>query len=476
MIKWDDLQSNRTLYRWQEEAIEVVREAWKTDEPNTTIAAVTGAGKTEVAVRLINEWDGIVTVVVPRKALMLQWRDDLEPYAIVGRFGGGSIRGWGDETGYINIATLNAMRSGKLASYLNDFLDRKHLIIVDECHNLRGNKSRKALDNIPCDAVIGLSATPHPTKEAKEVVEALCGPIRYSYRYGQALHDGVIPPFVLHAVQIPMENAERNELASIDNRIKKAMKESREWWGERRGREMLELAKRLGMMRKRLLNDVESRYVLSSNILNQEDGVPTMVFHDTIDGVERLARMTPNLNPAIYHSKSKEGNEQIQRFLSGDTQHLYSCLALAEGFNAPRVERAVMMSGPNAPLRRIQTLGRCLRGKTDKPNEIYFLYVAGTKDEDGLHNLLKTADIPDYINGDEKRQIVNHWRWDLANGFVSIEAPKAPKAFIPSTPQKCEKCGRTFKSEVGLNSHYCRDVKWMYEDPPRTFEEMFGSD
>ena len=71
---------DRTLYRWQKEAIEVVREAWETDEPNTTIAAVTGAGKTEVAVRLINEWDGIVTVVVPRKALMLQWRDDLEPF------------------------------------------------------------------------------------------------------------------------------------------------------------------------------------------------------------------------------------------------------------------------------------------------------------------------------------------------------------------------------------------------------------
>ena len=466
--------NHRTLYRWQEEAIEVVREAWKTDEPNTTIAAVTGAGKTEVAVRLINEWDGIVTVVVPRKALMLQWRDDLTPH-IVGRFGGGSIRGWGNETEYINIATLNAMRSGKVADFLKDD-DRKHLIIVDECHNLRGNKNRKALDNIPCDAVIGLSATPHPSKEAKEVVEALCGPIRYSYRYGQALHDGVIPPFVLHAVQISMSEIEGNELRSIDRRIKKAMKESREWWGERRGQEMLELAKRLGMMRKRLLNDVKSRYFLCYNILNDDCDVPTMVFHDTIDGVERLARMTPNLNPAIYHSKSKEGNEQIQRFLSGDTQHLYSCLALAEGFNAPRVERAVMMSGPNAPLRRIQTLGRCLRGKTDKPNEIYFLYVAGTKDEDGLHNLLKTADIPDYISGDEKRQIVNHWRWDSANGFVSIEAPKAPKAFIPSTPQKCEKCGRTFKSEVGLNSHYCRDVKWMYEDPPRTFEEMFGSD
>ena len=194
--------SDRTLYRWQKEAIEVVREAWKTDEPNTTIAAVTGAGKTEVAVRLINEWDGIVTVVVPRKALMLQWRDDLTPH-IVGRFCGGSIRGWGNETGYINIATLNAMRSGKVADFLKDD-DRKHLIIVDECHNLRGNKNRKALDNIPCDAVIGLSATPHPSKEAKEVVEALCGPIRYSYRYGQALHDGVIPPFVLHAVQIPM--------------------------------------------------------------------------------------------------------------------------------------------------------------------------------------------------------------------------------------------------------------------------------
>ena len=186
--------------------------------------------------------------------------------------------------------------------------------------------------------------------------------------------------------------------------------------------------------------------------------------------------MTSDLNPAVYHSKSKQGNNEIQRFLTGETQHLYSCLALAEGFNAPRVERAIMMSGPNAPLRRIQTLGRCLRGRTDTPNEIYFFYVAGTKDEMGLHNLLKTADIPATIevNGDTI-DVVKHWRTGTCCNLTAIEAPTEPEAFKARIPQKCEKCGRSFKSEVGLNSHHCVDRSWMNEDPPATLEEMFAS-
>ena len=410
--------TQRTLYRWQSEALDAVRQAFATDTPDTTIAAVTGAGKTEVALRVMEEWTGLVTVVVPRKALMVQWRDDIDndPFLhshIVGRFGGGGIKGWGGgAAGRITIATLNAMRSGKVTEAIEKS-DMKHLVIVDECHNLRGEKNRLALSDeiTPRDAVLGLSATPHPTIEAQDVIESLCGPIRYSYRYAQALADDVIPEFVLNAVQVPLTPEERTAIASVTQKIKGVMRD----YNESGDHHLKTLAQHLGMERKRLLNDATSRYSLAVRLLNQEPDTPTMVFHDTIEGVEKLGRATSHLEPAIYHSKSKEGQRSINRFLSEETNHLYSCLALSEGFNAPRVERAIMMSGPNAPLRRIQTLGRCLRGKTDEPNQIYFFYVPNTKDADGLHNLLEEGDIPS--------DVVLHWTMD-EEGLSPISKPE----------------------------------------------------
>lgn len=177
-----------------------------------------------------------------------------------------------------------------------------------------------------------------------------------------------------------------------------------------------------------------------------------MLFHDRTEDVDRLATMTPHLNPAVYHSNRPSANEEIESFITGDTDVLYSCMALTEGFNVPRVKIAVMMSGSNAPLRRIQTLGRCLRGDDGEPNQIYFLYVKGTKDEEGLGNLIREADLP--------KSVIQHYTmndtWMEATGnTTSIAETPLFAQFTTTTRPECEKCGRTFKGQVGLNTHHC---------------------
>jgi len=484
-----------TLYNWQEEALEIGIKHVEAEE-NSTFAAVTGSGKTLLATRIAEHvlalgWH--VTIIVPRKALMTQWREDLPMDA--GRIGGGSIKGWPqDGTQNVTIATINSMRDGKGRALGGE----RHLVIVDECHNLRGAKNRNALsqENCPHTCVVGLSATPHPTEKDKEVVESLCGPIRYTYRYGQALADGVIPPFVLHAIQIPMDAEEQREHLIISDKIKGVMKEANREWGAERNR-LMQIAKMMGLKRKRLLNACRSRFHIALRILNHHGkDAPTLLFHDTIEGVERMSQMTGHLNPAVYHCKTKKGSEQIERFTSAETNHLYSCLALTEGFNVPRVQKAIMMSGPNAPLRRIQTLGRCLRGKAEEPNEIFFFYVKGTKDEMGLHNLLTTADIPESIkvNGDTIK-VVHHWCVDKRGSPVAQEGTRAAElgihpveppihhAFVAkqwssSGPQHCEKCGRDFRSEVGLNNHHCVKSSGRVDKDGnrivRSWEDIFG--
>tara|TARA_R110002110_G_scaffold391655_1_gene604933 strand:- start:48 stop:1511 length:1464 start_codon:yes stop_codon:yes gene_type:complete len=446
------------------------------------------------------EFVDMVTIIVPRKPLMIQWRDALiesgDSPQDIGRIGGGGIKGWKAEVKpHINIVTINAMRDGKMKQHLSSVPDdvRNHLVIVDECHNLRGEKNRLALsrENCPREAVLGLSATPHPTAEARAVVESLCGPIAYSYRYGQALADGVIPPFKLNAVQVPLSRGESRDIVVLDQRIKGVMRDRNEAFDHGTRAHLTQIAKQLGMKRKRILNRCRSRFVATLNILNVHGpDTPTLLFHESIPDIERLAEMTPHLSPALYHSQQKKADSGLERFLRKETNHLYSCLSLTEGFNVPWVQVAVMMSGPNAPLRRIQTLGRCLRGKSDTPNEIYFLYVPGTKDETGLYNMLNAGDIPQTIqvNGDTI-SVVEHYRWSASESkCVPIDAPKPPEVFIARTRDDaplrgktegrptaveimesqrtgepiprltCDECGRTFKGNVGLNDHHCMPV------------------
>ena len=177
------------LYRWQKEAIQASKD--EIEEGNgAAIAAATGTGKSKVATELMkwyetrSTFDSVFTIVVPTKALMIQWRDGLIEEGwdadIIGRCGGGSIKGWKDApTDRINITTIQSLQKGKLV--LPEFLDT-HMVIVDECHNLRGAKARHCLDNVRFDAIIGLSATPHPTDEARGIVENVIGRIVYSYR------------------------------------------------------------------------------------------------------------------------------------------------------------------------------------------------------------------------------------------------------------------------------------------------------
>ena len=417
---FSDLGYDFELYDWQKRALDLI------DCNDGCIAAITGSGKSLVAMermkKHLTDWTGLpidcvplITVVVPTKALMIQWHEELIAYGFppewIGRKGGGSIKGWKNASvqGGINITTFASLSKGRpdwipleedITSGMES--DIRHLVVVDECHNLRGKVMRKALspEICPRDYTLGLSATPHPTEEARRTITELIGPVLMSYRYAEALADGVIPPFKLNLVQIPIEVDEDKEIEFMSKRIRRLMQDA-DYAPYEESNRLKAIARNLGSQRKRLINRVRGRNHMAIRVLNRYEDRPTLLFHDSTDDVDRLAQMTQHLNPSVYHSNTNTGDQALEAFKNGETDHLYSCLALTEGFNVPRVQVAIMMSGPNAPLRRIQTLGRCLRGK-DTVNEIFFFYVNHKKDLEGVHNLIETADIPP--------QVIHHYK------------------------------------------------------------------
>jgi superfamily II DNA or RNA helicase len=471
-----------TLYRWQGEAIDACKVAIQDDE-GAAVAGATGTGKSRVALELMDWYrfergGGLFTIVVPTKALMIQWRDGLIEYGFdadcIGRCGGGSIKGWKNTVSdTINITTIQSLQRGKLV--LPDALD-KHMVVVDECHNLRGAKARHCLDGVEYDAIIGLSATPHPTDEARDIVENVIGKIVYSYRYAQALADGVIPPFALNLVRVKMNRDESGEVDVLTNKIKSCMREAQYNSREETNR-LHAIARNLGTQRKRVLNRCRSRFHMALRVMAHHGNVPTLLFHESTEDVDKLSQMTPHNNAAVYHSNHPSKDAELERFKDKETNHLYSCLSLTEGFNVPFVEVAIMMSGPNAPLRRIQTLGRSLRGNKEHINQVYFFYVNHKKDLEGVHNLIEQADIPP--------EVIHHYEMEDVSGDVPVgwmkelQPLQRREAWIPiayaggGERPVCDKCGRDFRGQVGLNNHHCvprRDP----DAPRRTFEDMFG--
>ncbi len=458
------------LYQWQERAIASVSGAIEDKKKGCAVAAVTGTGKSEVGLRSMEHWEYVnptihcrFTIVVPTKALAIQWREGLiedgYPSEVIGRIGGGSIKGWKEGMKHkVTITTIQSLQRGK-GELLKIHPDDYHFVLVDECHNLRGAKNRTALNNIRTDFVLGLSATPHPNDEAREIVENVIGEIVYSYRYAQALADGVIPPFMLNAVRIEMDNDEHNEIERLSRSIKRCMQEAEYNTREERNR-LHAIARNLGTQRKRVLNRVKSRFHMALRIMAHHGNVPTLLFHVSTEDVDRLSQMTPQFDAAVYHSNHPSKDSELERFKNRETNHLYSCLALTEGFNVPFVEIAIMMSGTNAPLSRIQTLGRSLRGNNGVVNQVYFLYINHKKDIEGLHNLIESADLPP--------EVIQHFEM---NDEWMKELPPLPRRekWIPIKPR----LDIYQRAEMDINNPLAEDLlNEAYGEIPETFDEF----
>ena len=184
------------LYLWQEGAIQAWAQKGEQEEPvmgrkvthqpyedqeyRGIISAVTGAGKTIMAVECIWVWLqenplGRVTIMVPTRALQRQWRKELQtafPNMRIGVIGGGK-----SDYQQISIATMNTAIKG-----LPENKDSgPHMMVIDECHNIGSEQRRYAVLHNDHTAILGLSATPFREDSGLTVVGRLCGPVVYEY-------------------------------------------------------------------------------------------------------------------------------------------------------------------------------------------------------------------------------------------------------------------------------------------------------
>ncbi len=415
-------------YAWQEKCLDV----WADNQFRGVVQAVTGAGKTRLALKAMQRLELElrrpirVKIVVPTKSLMSQWESVLKKDKLKNEFEGatdrcfaaigcrGGTRRDSADRKYM-IYVINSARYQLARRILEELkAGEQVLLIADECHHYTSGENRKIFDFVPlafeqpgCYFSLGLSATLPPAKEGSLLWDAL-GKKIYNYSFEQALRYGTVCDFVIFQVALsflPEEQEEYDmlteEMRVVHSQLYQGYPLLREFGfsffpvlkslAEGKNKKLAHLARTYLMLtyqRKRIVCMAENSIRCACRLLEQAvEGEQCIVFGESIeqaDDIYHELRRTYRSRVGRYHSRmGQQANQNaLERFKNGEMRILIVCRALDEGVDVPETAVGIILSGTSMERQRVQRLGRILRGGSGKTYaKLYYLYIKDSREE-----------------------------------------------------------------------------------------------
>lgn len=355
---------------------------WRAAGHRGIVKHATGSGKTFTALKGVAEWledGGVAVIVVPTKALLVQWRKEIKdvlPEASVlecsgdvdwragGRVGHQSRKSQG-KLDRIILVTLQTASD-------QDFIQRlkvgKHtLLVADEVHRV-GSPRFGALMSIDAGGRLGLSATPERygdpegTRRIKEYFGEVLEPV---VDLAGAIADGYLCPYEYRFHQVLLTEDEINEWNSLTANIVRVCGQIS---ADEKG--LSEQCSRLLFRRARIAKKAAAKIDKARDIVSREykEGDRWLVYcedRQQLDAV-REAIETLALRPLVYYSEMDADSNATLEWFRESGGILVSIRCLDEGVDIPRATHALILASSRNPREYTQRRGRVLRQAREK--------------------------------------------------------------------------------------------------------------
>lgn len=410
------------LYTWQREALT----AWAAAGQCGVVEAVTGSGKTRVAIAAIAyavAEQRHVVVLVPTVELQRQWTDELNrwlPGVRVGGVGGGRDDGF---TGGVRVlvALVHSASRRQLTRP-----GHAALLVADECHRYAAETFSRAL-HPAYTSRLGLTATYERDDGAHErYLDGYFGRVVYRLWYDRALREKVIAPFDVALVGVELSRAERATYDEHSDGLDHAARRLCGLSPELRELSSVEFLKAVSQLavlddgdqvtlaaraymfhysrRRGLLADTAAKYRLLTElapVIAAAHG--SLVFTQTQQSARQATETLAALGiatTAVYSGlDSSERHERMADFRAGAVRMLAAPRVLDEGVDVPEADLAVIVAANRSRRQLVQRLGRVVRRKYDgRPGRLVVLYAADTVED------------PDVAGDEHLRAVLPHAR------------------------------------------------------------------
>jgi superfamily II DNA or RNA helicase len=149
--------------------------------------------------------------------------------------------------------------------------------------------------------------------------------------------------------------------------------------------------------RKAFINNHPKKIEIAKKIMEARPNAKIITFSNNVKMAEALEN-----GEYVYTGKTskKRASDMVEKYLSGQINHLHSCKKLIEGFNDPNTSVAIILGMDSSERRAVQTRGRVVRKTTNnKQAEIFNIVIRFSQEEKWFKDSHKKSN---YLTIDEK--------------------------------------------------------------------------
>jgi len=344
----------------------------------------TGAGKTFVAIRTIQQVNCSTLVIAPTIDLLHQWYARLSSTfdCEVGVYYGGEK----------NVQPITVTTYHSAGDVVSEHGNSFKLIVFDEVHHLPAPSWGETALMSPSPYRLGLTAT-YPDEQEQSngrwQLDHLIGPIVYQKRIDE-LTGATLAKYRTERIRVDLTPEERQQY-DIDYAIYAGFFRSRQlqkthganWLMELMRLSAFDVAARRALLARqrilRLLSLAENKLLALDRLLHQHYFDQVLIFTESNEVVYHLSRQY--LIPSITHeTKAAERKTILDGYLNREYRAIVTSRVLNEGIDVPEAKVAIVLGGSSRQREYVQRLGRVLRKIGNKEALLYELIVRDTVD------------------------------------------------------------------------------------------------